>query len=67
MGVCIASCSGVYLLRNCGVGPLLDFTLQVAGRGAWEMHPRNGNAYVSMLLFSWDQNEGGSPWILVPP
>lgn len=24
MGLCIAVCIGVYLLRNCGVGSLLD-------------------------------------------
>lgn len=29
-------------MRNCGIGHLLDFALQLAGRGVWEMHPWNG-------------------------
>lgn len=38
MGICVGFGTGVHLLRDCGVGHLLDFALQLAGRGVWEMH-----------------------------
>lgn len=62
MAMGIAVCTRAHLLKYCGVGHLLDFALQVAGRGVWELHPWSGS--VSSSAPCWDQNESGSPWIL---